>query len=88
MCADKTFSSSKIHKTISPVIYELGAAIYCSQLFESKLLLLTSLLHGGDGMVTKSSFISAIHKKSDFTLGQLAGDLRKKQTYQTHMMTS
>lgn len=78
MCDDDTISSSVIHKKISPVIYELGAAIYCSQLFENKLLLLTSLLQGSDDKVSKSSFMSAMHKNSDFTLGQLAGDFKKK----------
>ena len=59
-----------ISESIKPVIYELGAAIYMSQLFENNIVLLNSLLKSNTGIVSKHSFLNNLNKNMKVTLGK------------------
>lgn len=65
-------SSSLQNQVIQPLVYELGAAVYVAQQFETSLLLLVSLLTANDKMVTVESFNNGAAAYSKKTLGQLA----------------
>ena len=63
---------------LTPVIYELGKALYIAQLFETSLLFLVSLLNHQGGQVNKESFMEGLSSHGERTLGQLAGAFQKK----------
>jgi hypothetical protein len=65
-------SKSLQTRTLQPVIYELGAAAYLCQQFETSLLLLVSMLTANEGVVTSESFKKGLDAHSDKTLGRLA----------------
>jgi hypothetical protein len=79
-------SESTISQTqaLRPVVYELGAAIYLCQQFETNLLFLVSILTANEeGVVTSKSFKDELvalseAKKTKKTLGQLAVVFKSK----------
>jgi len=65
-------------QALQPVVYELGAAVYVCQQFETSLLLLLAILSAHDGVVTTESFKDGMVTYSEKTLGQLVKSFKTK----------
>lgn len=71
-------ATASVNDILRPVIYELGVALYLSQLFETNVLFLVALLSGQDGKVSAATFRSAFDDNAGKTLGALAKKFKEQ----------
>jgi hypothetical protein len=71
-------TAPSVEEEISPVIYELGKALYIAQQFEMNLLFLVSVLSAQDGKLNTKSFVAGLDTHAGRTLGNLARAFKSK----------